>query len=91
MRRGLRPAERVVSCTKSFAFATLRRHTFVVVRETFFVRVDVTHRRSAVSQARGTQLSPEPGSNCGFGFDFQPLGINDLELVDLTGIEPVTS
>ncbi len=31
------------------------------------------------------------GSICGLGSDFQPFRINSLELVDLTGIEPVTS
>ena len=31
------------------------------------------------------------GSINGVGSDFEPFRINDLELVDLTGIEPVTS
>ena len=31
------------------------------------------------------------GSICGVGWRFQSFKINDLEMVDLTGIEPVTS
>ena len=41
--------------------------------------------------AAGSQPWVATGSNEGLGLGFRPFGINGLEMVDLTGIEPVTS
>ena len=55
-----------------------------------------THSQAEVQEtaARRTHLSTQQshsGSIYGVGGRFQSFRINDLELVDLTGIEPVTS
>jgi len=43
------------------------------------------------SRDRTQRISDNPGSINEVGSQFQSFGINDLEMVDLTGIEPVTS
>ena len=61
------------------------------------MRIQRARKRAAVREtaAQGAYLSrtqqSHSGSIYGVGGRFQSFRINDLELVDLTGIEPVTS
>ena len=49
-------------------------------------------RSAAFAQHRSVLLARRPGGSIyAVGRDFQPFRFDDLDLVDLTGIEPVTS